>query len=100
MDFGAVAKVGATHPYIKVSIIMSMYLGAIASGGGTLRRQSGGVAALATGLKKDAMTKLADNWEARDSAETFLKELLQHYAVDRDVVLTKALLHCRARLFH
>ena len=69
VDFGTVAKVGSTHPYIKVSIIISLYLGAIASGGGTLRRQSGGVAAFATGLKKDAVTKLAQDQETRDSAE-------------------------------
>ena len=100
VDFGTVARVGSTHPYIKVSIIISLYLGAIQSGGGTLRRQSGGVAAFATGLKKDAVTKLAQDQETRDSAETFLKELLQHYVVDPKAVLTKALLHCRARFFH
>ena len=100
VDFGHVANVGSTHPYIKVSIIISLYLGAIQSGGGTLRRQSGGVAAFATGLKKDAVTKLAQDQETRDSAETFLKELLRHYVVDPKAVLTKALLHCRARFFH
>lgn len=100
VDFGMVAKLGKTHPYIKVIIIISLYLGTIASGGGALRRQSGGLAALATGLKEDAMMKLVENREAQDSAEAFLKELLQHYKVDNDAVLTKVLRHCRARLFH
>ena len=37
---------------------------------------------------------------ARDTAEKFLKEVLKHYPIDTSAVLTKALLHCRARLFH
>ena len=49
VDFGALAKVDVTHPYVKVSVIISMYLGAIHSGGGSLRRQSGGVAGFAPG---------------------------------------------------
>ena len=57
-DFGAVAKIGTTHPYIKVAIIISLYLGAIASGGGALRRQPGGLAAFAPSVKKEALGKV------------------------------------------
>ena len=37
---------------------------------------------------------------ARDTAERFLKDVLKHYPIDTASVLTKSLLHCRARLFH
>ena len=42
-DFGAVAKIDATHPYCKVALIVSLYLGA-SGGTGQVRRQVGGVA--------------------------------------------------------
>jgi hypothetical protein len=77
-----------------------MYFGAISGGGGALRRQSGGVAAFAAGVRKDALDKLAAILDARETADKFLRAVLKHYKVNRDTVYAKALLHCRARLFH
>ena len=37
---------------------------------------------------------------ARDTAESFLKEVLRHYKVDASAVMAKALLTCRAKLFY
>ena len=99
-DFGQLAKIEMAHPYVKVSLVISMYLGAIASGGGALRRQSGGVAAFAVSIKKDSLDKIVANRDMRDAVESFIKAVLKHYRVQASAVLVKELLLCRARLFH
>ena len=99
-DFGLVAKLDKSQPYVKVALVISMYVGAIASGGGSIRRQAGGVAAFATSIKKDAAETIAGRQDIRAMAEDFLKGVLRHYTVDRDTAHAKALLQCRARLFH
>ena len=97
-DFGLVAKLSSSEPYLKVALIISFYLGAIASAG-ALRRQPGGVTAFAAGLKKDVFDKIEKDSVLRETAEKFLREMLRHYAVDMTTALAKNVLHCRARLF-
>ena len=89
-DFGLAAKIDPAYPYVKVALIISLYVGAIATGGGGLRRQSGGVAAFATSLKKDVVDKIGADASVRGQAETFLKDVLRHYAVDQGRVYAKA----------
>ena len=100
VDFASAAKLGEAEPYIKVALIIATYLGVIASGGGGLRRQPGGVAVVAPSLKKEALQRLADNASLRSAADNFLKKVLRHYTVDMVAVHAKSLLHCRARLFN
>ena len=99
-DFGTVAKLATTMPYVKMALIISLYLGAIEAGGGALRRQPGGVTAFASSLKKDTADKITKDVLMQERAEAFLKALLKHYTIDMSVALAKAVLNCRARLFH
>ena len=98
LEFGHLAKLDKAHPYVKVALAISMYFGAIASGGGALRRQSGGVAAFAPGVKKDVLEKMG--LDRLQAAETFLTAVLKHYKVNMETVYSKALLHARGKLFH
>ena len=100
VDFGSLAKLDAKHPYVKVALAMGMYLGVIASGGGNLKRQAGGVAAFCPGLNKQVLTNLATNVAWQTKAEQFLKTVLAHYKVDMAAVYPKGLLHARGKLFH
>ena len=100
VDFASAAKLDSAHPYIKVALIISMHVGAMTSGSGGLRRQSGGVAVMAPSLKREAVQRLADNSKLRSEADAFLKALLRYYKVEVTAVYAKALLHCRARLFN
>ena len=100
VDFGTAAKLDPAWPYVKVALVVSLYLGAIASGGGALRRQAGGVAAVAHSLKKDAIEVVASRPKVGETAEAFLRAVLKNYSVDFKKAYAKELLHCRARLFH
>ena len=98
-DFGAVAKIDATHPYCKVALIVSLYLGA-SGGTGQVRRQVGGVATFCPTVKKEVLKQLGVDVAMKKDIEGFLKIVLRNYKVDMTVVTVKLLLHARARLFY
>ena len=73
-DYGLIAKLDKMYPYVKVALIISLYLNAIASGGGALRRQAGGVAAVAPSIRKDAIARLASIMTGGALYRAILKE--------------------------
>lgn len=51
-DFGAISAIDRTHPYVKVALVISLYLGA-SGGTGNIKRQAGGVASFCGSIRKD-----------------------------------------------
>ena len=99
IEYGLVAKVDKTCPYIKVALIISFYMGAISGGAGAARRSAGGVASFATGIKKEVVDKINENDTFRTKVESFIKDVIRHYVIDMKQVYIKALMQCRSRLF-
>ena len=100
IDFGQLAAVDASHPYVKVVIIVSQYLAMIAGGAGRLCRQPGGGAVYCSQVPKKALDALKDKPEGKIAVEAFVKQLLKGYKVCIETAIPKQLLFTRAKLFH
>jgi len=64
-EFGLVAKLDKTNPYVKLCLVVALYLGA-AGDGSKLRRQPGGVAQFCGGLSKSTQDLLTTDAEFKN----------------------------------
>ena len=96
IEFDHVARVDRSVCYVKVALILGLYLGS----GSVTGRAVGGVANVCKGISQTVLDDFEKNPEILQTVDLLIKTLLKHYPCSKKDVHVKKLLECRSKLYY